>query len=135
MRPLDYDIPAAHMKGTVPAGFVTDFASIPRGAWVLLPRYARYGPAAIVHDYLYWTQPCTRSEADIALREAMREAKVGGLTRETIYRSVQVGGGFAWRANEREQKQGLPRVIPPDRIEKIPSDVTWEEYRKTLTKP
>lgn len=37
----------------VPAGFVTDFASIPRAFWVVLPPTGKYGKAAVVHDYLY----------------------------------------------------------------------------------
>lgn len=33
-------------------GFITDFASIPRFLWVLLPPLGRYAKAAVVHDYL-----------------------------------------------------------------------------------
>lgn len=36
----------------VPAGFVTDFASVPRVFVWLLPRYGDYTWAAILHDYL-----------------------------------------------------------------------------------
>ena len=135
MRPLSYDIPAAGQRGIIPQGFVTDFASIPRPLWAALPPYARYGPAAVVHDYLYWTQPCTREQADIALREAMRESRVCSVTRESIFRAVRIGGNGPWEANTRERAQGLPRVIPADRLENIPPDVTWREYRKTLLAP
>jgi len=34
-------------------GFVTDFASIPRPLWWLLPKWGKYGKAAVIHDYLY----------------------------------------------------------------------------------
>jgi hypothetical protein len=37
---------------TVPEGFVTDFASVPRVAVWLIPRFGRYTPAAILHDWL-----------------------------------------------------------------------------------
>ena len=37
---------------TVPAGFTTDLASTPRIIWALFPRWDRYAPAAVVHDYL-----------------------------------------------------------------------------------
>ncbi len=37
----------------VQAGFVTDFASIPRGLWNLFPPTGHYGKAAVVHDWLY----------------------------------------------------------------------------------
>src|SRR5258708_33483224 len=41
---------------TVPVGFVTDLASVPRVFWSLLPPAARYSYPAIIHDYLYWFQ-------------------------------------------------------------------------------
>jgi hypothetical protein len=37
---------------TVPVGFRTDFASVPRVAVWLIPRFGRYTPAAILHDWL-----------------------------------------------------------------------------------
>lgn len=37
---------------TVPAGFRTDFASVPRVVQWLIPSYGRYTLAAIVHDWL-----------------------------------------------------------------------------------
>ena len=37
----------------VPAGFATDFASVPRAFWRLLPPFGEYMLAAVVHDYLY----------------------------------------------------------------------------------
>ena len=37
---------------TVPAGFTTDLASTPRIIWALYPRWDRYAPAAVIHDYL-----------------------------------------------------------------------------------
>lgn len=43
----------------VPAGYVTDFASIPRGLWNLIPPWGRYRKAAVVHDWL-----CDYSEDD-----------------------------------------------------------------------
>ena len=46
---------------TVPTGFRTDFASIPRLVVWLIPRYGLYTRSAILHDYLAsrrrWTGP------------------------------------------------------------------------------
>lgn len=36
----------------VPAGFVTDGASVPRLLWPLFPSWGRYSRAAVIHDYL-----------------------------------------------------------------------------------
>src|SRR5437868_748210 len=37
----------------VPAGFVTDFASIPRAFWSGMSPHGQYSRAAVLHDYLY----------------------------------------------------------------------------------
>lgn len=67
---------------TVPPGFHTDFASIPRPFWFWIAPWGRHGRAAIVHDFLYQlgavTDPDTRTlrrpskrEADRIFRQAM----------------------------------------------------------------
>lgn len=37
----------------VPVGFETDFASVPRFFWRVVPPWGPYGKAAVLHDYLY----------------------------------------------------------------------------------
>ncbi|MFV2733470.1 DUF1353 domain-containing protein, partial [Escherichia coli] len=37
----------------VPAGYVTDLASVPRILWSVFPPHGRYAKAAIIHDWLY----------------------------------------------------------------------------------
>ena len=38
----------------IPEGFITDFASIPRGLWnILPPQHAHVGKAGVIHDWLY----------------------------------------------------------------------------------
>jgi len=56
---------------SVPNGFVTDFASIPRIFWSALRPDGEHAYAAVVHDYLYWTQIRSREEADHILKMAM----------------------------------------------------------------
>lgn len=82
----------------VPAGFETDFASIPRVLWNLLPPTGRYGKAAVIHDYLYRTRgQATRGDADRVLLEAMDALGVGRLTRWTIYSGVRIGGHGSYK--------------------------------------
>jgi len=81
----------------VPAGFVTDFASVPRFFWRILPPWGRYGPAAIVHDWLYHTQQYSRKRCDEIFLEAMRVLEVGWLTRRCMYRAVRLFGRKAWK--------------------------------------
>jgi hypothetical protein len=42
---------------TVPAGYRTDFASIPRWVWPIFPPVGRCGKAAVIHDWLCDEQP------------------------------------------------------------------------------
>ena len=112
-----------------PPGFITDFASVPRPFWSLLPPDGEYAYAAIIHDYLYWTQTRPRDEADTILKFAMEDLKVNPLTVETIYRAVRLGGGSAWDGNAALKRQGEKRILKSD---KYPQDPTtrWEDYKK-----
>lgn len=84
----------------VPAGYVTDFASIPRLFWRLEPPLGPAGKAAVVHDYLYSTRGLagryTRAAADGIFREAMGVLKVPAWKRSLMWAAVRVGGGGGW---------------------------------------
>lgn len=81
----------------VPKGFKTDLASIPRVLWNVLPPVGRYNKAAVVHDFLYQNNGCTRAEADAVLNEAMRVLGVRVTQRWAIYAGVRLGGWVVWR--------------------------------------
>lgn len=76
----------------VPAGFVTDFASIPRFFWRIYPPSGKYNKAAVVHDYLYRYGIGTKADADRIFREAMEDLGVNGFQRWTMYYAVKFGG-------------------------------------------
>jgi hypothetical protein len=82
----------------VNAGFITDFASIPRFFWRLLPPVGRYGKAAVIHDYLYRTptERVTRAEADAVFRDAMRGLGVNVVTRTVMWAAVRLFGRCAY---------------------------------------
>lgn len=91
---MTYVIGRTSDRIVVPKGFVTDFASIPQLFWTLgLSPYGQYSRAAIVHDYLYWTQGCTREQADNLLVIAMKESNVGGFDEFVVHRGVADWGG------------------------------------------
>ena len=131
LRPLPYELRDTTQRIVVPSGFVTDLASIPRAFWVLLPKNDRHMVAAIVHDYLYWKQTCSRDEADEVLRLAMRDARVPKWKEEVIYRAVRLGGGAAWQSNASARAAGRLRIIPPAH-ENVPPDSTWQQYQEVL---
>jgi hypothetical protein len=118
----------------VPRGFVTDFASIPQPLQLLRGRLSttgRYGNAAVVHDYLYWRQDCTRAQADNILAIAMKEAGVPLLERKIIYEAVRRFGQSAWDENRRARQAGMIRTVAPP-YDQVPLTGTWEEYREWL---
>ena len=112
---------------TVPKGFVTDLASIPRIFYSILPPDGEYTVPAVIHDYLYWTQTTTKEQADNILRFSMQDYKIGPITRTVIYDAVHVGGGSAWAENTRLQERGEKRILT-----QLPSDssTTWQEWKR-----
>ncbi len=111
--PMYWRIGTTDTEIVVQRGFVHDKASIPRSLWSLLPPFGRYTRPAVVHDYLYWTQSCTRLQADNLLMIAMKENGVGGFKRFLIYRGVRMGGQAAWNKNATDRKDGYARFIDP----------------------
>ena len=88
---------------TVPAGFITDFASVPRALWSIIPPHGKYSPAAVLHDYLYFTAMFPRAYADDIFLDAMRDLGVAMWKRWAMYAGVRVGGWVGWNAYRREQ--------------------------------
>ncbi|MDL2275150.1 DUF1353 domain-containing protein [Desulfosarcina sp. OttesenSCG-928-G10] len=80
----------------VPAGTETDFASVPRALWRILPPWGKYSPAAVVHDYLYDSGIMTRAEADQVFLDLMKALGVPYLTRYAMYWGVRAGGWVSW---------------------------------------
>ena len=113
----------------VPAGFVTDFASIP-GPLTVVFGPSRHDLPALVHDYLYWRQSCTREQADEVFSVALSLVGVSKARRLMIQAGLRIGGKTAYRENARERRERLPRIIPPD-LMSIPV-TTWEAYRRDL---
>ena len=80
----------------VPAGSTTDFASIPRAFWSILPPWGRYGWAAVIHDYLYRHGLYTRAIADLIFLHAMEELHVAKWKRVTMFNAVRWFGASAY---------------------------------------
>lgn len=79
----------------VPAGFISDFASVPRWLWSIYPPTGRYTKAAFLHDFLYKTYlpEFTRKDCDVYFLKAMAALKVRKITRNNMYYGVRVFGG------------------------------------------
>jgi hypothetical protein len=83
----------------VPQGFETDFASVPRLFWRIVPPWGRYSPAAVVHDFLYHTGKVSRKKADGIFLELMAKLAVPLWKRFLMYWAVRLFGWFAWNAH------------------------------------
>ncbi len=88
----------------VPAGFVTDGATIPRVAWPLIghPMVGRYQAAAIAHDHLYDTQQVGRLVADALFCEILTQYGVPRWRARIMYAAVRIGGWYLWRRRRRK---------------------------------
>ena len=91
----------------VDIGFQTDFASVPRPLWVFLPRWGKYGNAAVIHDYLYWEQLRSRKDSDDILLEGMVVLEVSFIKRYAIFWAVRLGGWWAWWRNQARKRQSV----------------------------
>lgn len=130
-EPLTYTIGVSADSITVPAGFVTDFASIPQALQSIIKQNGPYILPAVVHDYLYWKQACTRKQADQILLLGMIENQVLEIHRAAIHDAVRIAGGFAWSDNASERAAGLVRILPADR-QRVPVNTSWPDYRARL---
>lgn len=112
---------------TVPKYFVTDLASIPRIFWTFMPRDDVYAYPAIVHDYLYWTQSCSKREADQIFELSMVDLEVPKLQVKLIKAAVQLLGDSAWEKNRSLKSKGEKRILRA-----LPSSarVKWRDWKK-----
>jgi hypothetical protein len=82
---------------TIPKGFETDLASIPRLFWRIFPPLGKYNRAALIHDYLYSILECSSFLADTVFREAMAQLKVPVWKRVVMYYVVRVYSVLGFR--------------------------------------
>ena len=82
---------------SVPAGTVTDLATVPRLLWSLCPPHGRYAKAAIIHDYLYDRAIGSKAYADRTFLEAMEVLGVSRFARTVMYWTVRLFGKGKYR--------------------------------------
>ncbi len=83
----------------VPAGFHTDFASVPKWLWSIFPPTGFYARAALLHDWCYYRGAIlgmSRWDADAMFLRQMKRDGVGSRTRYTLWLAVRLFGGQFW---------------------------------------
>ena len=109
---LKWQVGETQRKVIIPPGFVSDGASVPKFLWPLgLVPYGAHGRAAIVHDYMYWSQKCSRKQADNIMLIAMKESGVSIFTQFILTAGVRLFGWSAWKENARHQENDYSRLI------------------------
>jgi hypothetical protein len=88
---------------TVPPGFITDFHSIPRGLWNILPPDDN-PESAVVHDRLYARNGCTRKQADQVHAEVLRVLGAKEWKVKAMYAGLRIGGWKSWNKYRKQQK-------------------------------
>jgi hypothetical protein len=115
----------------VPKGFVTDLSSVPPIFWAIyrpldLGPYLRMSRAAVVHNYLYWTQARPRAVADEILMIQMAEMGLSSFNVQRIYWAIRLFGGKDWERYKHLREVGEKRLLV-----KLPAAETdWIEWRK-----
>lgn len=81
---------------TVPEGFSTDLASVPRALWAVMPPFGNHTKAAVLHDYLYGQGLRPRKQCDEIFLEAMETMGVSKTRRTLMYWAVRAFGRKAY---------------------------------------
>lgn len=92
---------------TVPAGFVTDLASVPRLPVAFFLAGGLAHAAAVVHDWLYTTHQTDRATADSVFREACQACGVSRWRAYLMWLGVRAGGAGSWAADGPAQSPGV----------------------------
>lgn len=104
----DYPVETSIGVVIIPAGFETDFASVPQLFWSIVPPMGKYFIAAVLHDYFYrepgsrtdvvaiCDRVITREFADYIFLEEMVDLGVSWWKRKIMYKAVRMFGGSSW---------------------------------------
>lgn len=85
----------------VPVGFETDFASVPRFLWNLVPPWGPHGKAAVLHDFLYRKESgFSKIVGDAIFCEALEVMGASWWLRTAMYVVVRLFGhsSYHWKS-------------------------------------
>lgn len=100
LESLIYESEVAAQVVEVPAGYETDFASVPRVPVAYLAAGNTAHRAAVVHDWLYSVGTVSRQVADAVFREAAEASGVPAWRRWLLWAGVRIGGASHYGADK-----------------------------------
>lgn len=101
----------------VPAGFITDYGSIPKIFQNIIEPIGRYAACYIVHDLIYAAELFTRAECDWILLCHLQEKGAFWLRRNSVYSAVRGGGWFVWKKHDFNEVSKLRSLISQSKFE------------------
>jgi hypothetical protein len=112
-RPLKFtNGPNNQFKIDVPRGFITDLASIPRALWWWQAPHESSMAPAIIHDFLYWQQPCSKDEADAVMYSALLQVGMSKIDAKGIYFGIRTPfAQTSWDNNRIARENGEKRFF------------------------
>ena len=104
---ISYDVgfPNSGDRITVPVGFETDYASVPRAFWSIVAPRGAHEAAALIHDYLYKYNLRTRKEADRIYIEGLTVLNVPVWKCQLMHKAVRVWGWVPWRKGLKKKRR------------------------------
>ena len=129
----------------VPAGFLTDGASVPRLFWNMIPPWGQYGQAAVLHDWLCENSYClesgfrkklSRKEADDIFNEALLALDVPTWKRQVMVTAVKTYTKFFDNGTQLQESRMLKRTLELACLNRYYKNGTYEltdEQIKTAT--
>jgi hypothetical protein len=112
LAPLAYESVLLGRTVIVPAGFVTDFASVPRLPVAFLLAGNCGHEAAVVHDWLYTSHEVDRATADAVFREALRADGDPAWRAWLMWAGVRVGGAGPYELTGQAQPAHVEVLLP-----------------------
>lgn len=84
----------------IPAGWNTDFGSVPSMVRWIVPNMGKWDKAYVLHDWMY-TKGCplnlSKNDADIILWKNLKELGMASWKANLVYQCVRYGGQGKWR--------------------------------------
>lgn len=80
----------------IPAGFVTDCASVPRIFWTVISPVDRHAKAAVVHDYVCRQKIYKRKKCDLIFKEGLTVLEIIPWKVYAMYYSVRLFSIFRY---------------------------------------
>jgi hypothetical protein len=122
-KPFAYVDPSGR-RWDVPAGMITDGASIPRALWLCCPPFTgKYRLAAVVHDHYCQTKSRTWQDTHMVFYSAMRAAGVAEKQAKLMFSAVYEFGP-RWGSGDRKIR---PMVSTTEQQKTIDQLKAWIE--------